>query len=651
MRVISIWLFNKAFVTERIETTLDCIFSNRESSFFENEVDLKLKLKEILEGLKFLNEEKNFGHFNLKPSNIFVTESKLKIGGFALLKYMEEGVHLKDEEMRYLNYFYCDPCIIYNKKLYKSSDLYSFFMMLYKVFLIVNKTQSNYISSVIDESNFKNFIDNINGVSKNKFINEFPVEFRDDCKRVLFANPGERISIKNVLNNNYFKDPLIKILEIIDNFLILDHNEQINFINLLIKNISKFPDKIIKSRIISFLKNITMNDKLSANIVLAFLYIIEQNIVDDKFINDQIKPSLTEIFSMKNLSGNCIYTFMYNFKLLIKIYNKSEINDFLYNKYLKCLSCNSVKIQQLTIKRGLQIIDHLEKRDDLIVKIAQLMVHGSWELKLESLRFIEAYISKIDNNLKLQVILPNIESVCKEKDLNSFIYEACYRIIKHISNSSNFSINQHKILPICLNLLLYSNLYKETFEELYKFVNKLITNAHNRVSELNSKERSTYSENIIEEKTLKEHISSINLKNNAFEEINKGNYFEDYNNKIGLDANNNNNINLFEKMNLKQNKPSNNTPIFTNNEIKLEDLSSKPTQNLNNNQPIINDFTFDFSINKTNNNTNNTLNINTNYYQPFNNNTDLLGLNTPYSNNNNKNLNNNNSSKYDVFNF
>jgi SCY1-like protein 2 len=85
-------------VTEPVETTLADIIENmRDEEIRCDEVELKLHLLEIIEGLIFLNETTKTAHLNLCPENIFITTNgKWKIGGFGFMIQQQQGDMVSD---------------------------------------------------------------------------------------------------------------------------------------------------------------------------------------------------------------------------------------------------------------------------------------------------------------------------------------------------------------------------------------------------------------------------------------------------------------------------------------------------------------------------------------------------------------------------
>jgi len=82
-----------AFVTEPVEKSLaDIIDNKRDEEIRCDEVELKLHLLELIEGLIFLNETTKTVHLNLCPDNIFITTSgNWKIGGFGFMIQQQQG--------------------------------------------------------------------------------------------------------------------------------------------------------------------------------------------------------------------------------------------------------------------------------------------------------------------------------------------------------------------------------------------------------------------------------------------------------------------------------------------------------------------------------------------------------------------------------
>lgn len=130
-------------VVERISHSLATIFqeiytinAEFEGEFwdkFSDEDEVKINIKSLLEGIKFINKDLQNCHFGLSPENIFVEENsqKWKIGGFGLMRNF--GKLNMDEIYIKPNMYFISP--EHFSELNNRTDLFSLGLILSKYFL------------------------------------------------------------------------------------------------------------------------------------------------------------------------------------------------------------------------------------------------------------------------------------------------------------------------------------------------------------------------------------------------------------------------------------------------------------------------------------------------------------------------------------
>jgi serine/threonine protein kinase len=113
---------------------------------FSDEDELKINMKSLLEGVKFINKDLQNCHFGLSPENIFIEENsqKWKIGGFGLMRNF--GKINLDELYIKPNMYFISP--EHFSELNNRTDLFCLGLILSKYFLYnYHMTNSNFLTT------------------------------------------------------------------------------------------------------------------------------------------------------------------------------------------------------------------------------------------------------------------------------------------------------------------------------------------------------------------------------------------------------------------------------------------------------------------------------------------------------------------------
>ena len=199
----------------------------------------KKLIHQVLIGLKCMNDD-GFVHLDIKLENIGIdNDGNAKIFDFGFARYLnKDPTDLNNNENPFGTDFYADPEIIFLKKIYKKSDIYSLGSLLYQSIFSDNtksiflndkgRRQYNYIFGV-DKLNKKfNLInDNINYyiplfrepielkqnnqmIVKKESINliyKYDIDIiKTLIKKMMKYDADERISFEKLLNDDWFND-------------------------------------------------------------------------------------------------------------------------------------------------------------------------------------------------------------------------------------------------------------------------------------------------------------------------------------------------------------------------------------------------------------------------------------------------------------
>ncbi len=275
-----------AFVTEKVESTLQLAIKQNSRDIIDDELDLKINCKEILIGLKFLSDNLRSVHLNLSPEVVVILPNgKWKLTGLTFLTQLIENPNSKGSHNMRLepilrthpNYAYCSPNHFLGYTF--NCDIFSFFVIIYQIFCVKNSKNCIVPESVGSQPEAQSYISQLIGVKKKFVLENLPKELRPLGEQVL-RNDQSVSLLSEVMSNEWFDDPRTRILNYIPLFLTKNEQEQKDFISCLGILMPSFPKKLISGRIIPFLKDQANNTNVSVYVLSGFIYIIEKQLTD-----------------------------------------------------------------------------------------------------------------------------------------------------------------------------------------------------------------------------------------------------------------------------------------------------------------------------------------------------------------------------------
>lgn len=275
------------YITEKVETTLQLVLKNKDSLHLQDEIQLKVNLKDIIEGLQFLNKGLKTVHLNICPENIFIcNDGKWKIGGcmFAQMLYDDEskGYNKIDPGLPIKpNFAYAS--FSHFEDINDTADIFSLTLVLYHIFAVIKQKALLLPERITNQKEAIVYLDQIIGIKKGMVLEVFPSELKNICNKILNQKPIG-IYHKDLLENAWFDDPRIKILDFINVFITKSPQEQKDFICALSHYIHTFKPNLLENIIVPFLKFHVNNDQVNIYILSLLLLIIEKHLIEPKSI-------------------------------------------------------------------------------------------------------------------------------------------------------------------------------------------------------------------------------------------------------------------------------------------------------------------------------------------------------------------------------
>ena len=204
-----------AFATERIIGSLEYFISKNDIiNLFPSNLEVKMHLIEVLEGLNFLHNDVKIAHGAISPENIYQTNDyRWKIGGFIFGTQLIQQSNEKTVNFSSINSFphsfplkfnpnvnFISPEIAKNGVSYFTSDVFSFGLLIITLFKIKYEKNCDrpYFFNVQDIIHYRDKVEDFNFqelVSNEKALQEIPNDFKRILTRMLDKNPDSRPSV------------------------------------------------------------------------------------------------------------------------------------------------------------------------------------------------------------------------------------------------------------------------------------------------------------------------------------------------------------------------------------------------------------------------------------------------------------------------
>ncbi|KAG7746636.1 hypothetical protein KL912_004213 [Ogataea haglerorum] len=298
-----------------------------------DEIIITKGLLQIASGLKFLHQSVHTVHMNLTPSSVFVTENfDWKISGMQFIEVLENAVQEKyvdplDSRLpsfMSVEFQYSSPNLLLKHNVDYINDLFSVGCLIFYLFndgrsllecsnssLLEYERSFNKLKQILGSANLHNHA-SFNSIPRN-YIDIFIrllKETQESNKDVLVLQTP--LTVDDLLASKIFKNDLIRILNVIDEFPTLSQQEKIEYLANLTKDLSSFPRALLINKFIPLLSGL-ITPLLSAKrvseddqkiIILASQnLLILSNQLSQLTFSDKIFPLLNRILNEQNMPG------------------------------------------------------------------------------------------------------------------------------------------------------------------------------------------------------------------------------------------------------------------------------------------------------------------------------------------------------------
>ena len=464
------------FVTERFQYSL--------SSWLElvnpSKLEIKSVLIEICKSLLFLHEDAHVIHNNLSLDSIFIDENnQIKLG------FMEFSVndppiigHEFKADSILQNFSYLAPELIFDEKTFYTSDIYSLGLITHSMLKhSKNEKEREFIGLSQNENNNDAYKKAYTYAESNKLPKmNFDIDDNELLRKCLIKQSNGRPVLKELIEHNWFNDPKLKALNFIEHLDQNDKDKNIEFLQKFPKIIGMFEHKIIQKRFLPALLNGLKNEGLIASCLPPIFAIAEKEELNIQF-DTMIWPALKILFSMKSMSGGCLYFLLSKIKFIgSKISNQEFTSNFL-NIICKAMDCNQPKIIAVVSDNLLEVtkkIDSLSFKNQIYPRMINILTSmNSNSIKIQLLNSLKSLYTLLDQNIINDNLLNNLEKI-RKGDNSADICMSIASIYEDIAKIVSTASIANKILPNLISILVSGNISRGNFESLMDLVHKYL---------------------------------------------------------------------------------------------------------------------------------------------------------------------------------
>ena len=463
------------FVTERFSYSL--------ASWLEfvnpSKLEIKSVLIEVCKSLIFLHEDAHVIHNNLSLDSIFIDEfNKIKIGffEFSINDPSISGSDITPDSVLQ-NFSYLAPEIIFDKKAFYTSDVYSVGLIAYYLLKYhKNDKDRDLIPLTASNNTIEGYKSNFNSVDGKLSNLSFEIEDNELLRKCLIRTATSRPILKELIENNWFNDPKLKALNFIEHLEQNDSTKNNEFLQKFPKIINMFENKIIEKRFLPALINGLKTDTLIVPCLPPIFAIAEK---EDLKINFQstIWPALKGLFSLKSMPASGLYFLLSKVKFIGDKISNSEFTASFLNIICKAMDCNVAKLQTVVSDNLLVItkkIDSLSFKNQIYPRIINILsTTNSHSLKIQLLTSLKSLYTLLDQNIINDNLLTNLDKI-RKGDNSAEICMLISSIYEEIAKIVSVNAIANKILPNLISILVSGNISKGNFDTLMQLVHKYL---------------------------------------------------------------------------------------------------------------------------------------------------------------------------------
>lgn len=260
------------FVTEYVSGCLSNLFQEQDSTYGdellqpndENKLTIQRGILQVCQALDFIHNTTSSVHLDIQPKSVFINgNADWKLSGFGQLIKLPNGTNVGEYSIpQYdprvpaflqIDLNFASPELVLEDTFSPKSDYFSLGLLIYylyynKSLLVCENSKQGY------KEQYTKFERRIASLSWDAVFQKVPDKLRFCLPRLMNRDIYSRFdNIREFIDNDFFKDPLIKTLIFLDDLPTKSIEEKTIFLQGLVDILPQFPSQLLQKKFLPIL--------------------------------------------------------------------------------------------------------------------------------------------------------------------------------------------------------------------------------------------------------------------------------------------------------------------------------------------------------------------------------------------------------------
>ncbi|KAJ2104667.1 Protein kinase domain-containing protein ppk32 [Coemansia sp. RSA 922] len=360
------------FVTEQVLASLDDLVNPDHQQhvtggyrvdgdvFDLDDFEIQKGLLQISKVLGFLHDDAHIVHGNLVPASVLINaKGDWKLGGFGFAQAQGAGsgeyqydYQMSAQTQRRLDFL--APEVVFDGKSHCASDLFS-------LGCLATATYFNGRSPLDCRNDVGAYRRELDRLSSSNALTKLPEQLRDPVLALLAVDPGSRLSLNEFQRSSFFDDVLVAALRYLEALAEQPMDQKISFMRGLPRVLSKFPERVLRRKILPALLDQT-SDHALLPYTMPNVFLIIEKLTEESFAILAM-PGLKQVFSVVDPPPQTSIVILDNLPLLQRKARadvfRSDVLPVVYSALM-----NSVpQVQDKALEAVPAIADSMDSKD------------------------------------------------------------------------------------------------------------------------------------------------------------------------------------------------------------------------------------------------------------------------------------------------
>lgn len=429
-------------------------------------LEVKMGFLQLCSAIDFLHEKGQTVHLNISPENVYLTKDGVwKLAGFHFAS-LAENIEIPKVSLQ-PNFNYAAPDSFGKKTISYAVDMFSLGCLLYRVL-----NQRGVLNCKNMEA-YKRDIQTI--IPLKRTTNLMPDKVAQIIEAMLALNPGKRITIKQFLDSDYFKDVLIRTVNYLANINEKSDDSKCEFYKRLTQALPEFTTKILTTKILPPLL-LDLRSEILVPVILPNIFWMVDFLKDKAIFNNTIFPCLVKVFSI--VEPYQIVMGILKYAELIFAYSTPEnIATHVIPFIVRTFSHEKTEVLMGLLHIAPSIAPHMDKahfNEVVLPKIEALCLNSSHDpIRVKALQCYSHFAAFFSQQDVTERIFPTLVKCAFQKSTPS-VRVAIVGACAGISVKAGEQFTASKILPFIIPLMIDREMNTKQFNVIINIIRTMM---------------------------------------------------------------------------------------------------------------------------------------------------------------------------------